>query len=141
MRGASCLRGPAGTAASSAPHDIYDVAVVGGGMVGAAFAALLEANPLTAALRVLLLDRAAPPEALGPLPPVPGLRVSTLTPASGRLLERAGAWRDVAPPYSAAFDTMQARSRASCACSWRLRNFCCCSAYCTLQRASLSRRK
>lgn len=132
MRGASCLRRAAGTAASSASNDVYDVAIVGGGMVGAAFAALLGANPLTAALRVLLLDRAAPPEALGPLPPVPGLRVSTLTPASGLLLERAGAWRDVAPPHSAAFDTMQARSRTSCACKRRLHSNCCCSACCTL---------
>ena len=79
-------------------------------MVGATFASLLAANPLTAALRVLLLDRAPPPEAPSTLPPVPGLRVSTLTPASVRLIEKAGAWRDVAPPHSAAFDTMQARA-------------------------------
>ncbi|KAK9825846.1 hypothetical protein WJX81_003187 [Elliptochloris bilobata] len=85
-------------------------------MVGAAFAALLAANPLTAALRVLMLDRAPPPEALGPLPPVPGLRVSTLTPASVRLIERAGAWRDVAPPHSAAFKTMQVWDSSGSGC-------------------------
>lgn len=111
--------------------DVFDVVVVGGGMVGATFASLLAANPLTAALRVLLLDRAPPPEAPSTLPPVPGLRVSTLTPASMRLIEKAGAWRDVAPPHSAAFDTMQARAlvmpatsihcmQAPCPCSMAL---------------------
>ena len=94
-------------------------------MVGAAFAALL-ANPLTAALRGRARPRGAA-EALGPLPPVPGLRVSTLTPASGRLVERAGAWRDVAPPYSAAFDTMQARSRPPARGCAHLRCSVCCA--------------
>lgn len=171
------LRRAACAAPAASGTDVYDVVVVGGGMVGAAFGALLLSHPLTAALRVLVraassgsepalpalagpwravrlsepgaagravlvwepqaadcglqsacvlytkahppgtaqvLDRAPPPAASGPLPPVPGQRVSTLTPASARHLERAGAWRDVAPPRSAAFDTMQAGPCSLC---------------------------
>ena len=40
----------------------------------------------------------------------PELRVSTVTPASVKLLQGMGAWEDVAPPRSAAFARMQAGS-------------------------------
>lgn len=80
-------------------HD-FDIVVAGGGMVGAAFAALLASRPETARLRVALLEP-------GPaVPPAPGdpldLRVSALSRAAQRLLEQSGAWppvvaRGVAP--------------------------------------------
>lgn len=73
-------------------HD-FDVAIAGGGMVGAALAALLASRPETSRLRVALLEPrpATPPAAGEPL----DLRVSALSRASQRLLERTGAWRAV----------------------------------------------
>jgi 2-polyprenylphenol 6-hydroxylase len=59
-------------------------------MVGAALAALLASRPETSRLRIALLEPrpAAPPAADDPL----DLRVSALSRASQRLLERTGAW-------------------------------------------------
>ena len=45
-----------------------------------------------------------------PLTALPEARVSTVTPASARLLERVGAWAHLAPPASAAFADMQVRT-------------------------------
>lgn len=79
----------------------FDVVVAGGGMVGAALAALLASRPETSRLRIALLEPkpAAPPAAGDPL----DLRVSALSRASQRLLERTGAWPAVlargASPY------------------------------------------
>lgn len=70
-------------------------------------------NPLTEGLRVLVLDRAPLPEVISPLAEAPELRVSTLTPASVRLLRESGAWDDIAPPRSATFKHMQVRSEPS----------------------------
>ena len=88
-----------------------DVAVVGGGLVGAAVARALQALPLTARLRVAVVDPAAAPlpppgEAAPAAPEVPDARVSTLTPASEGFLRRLGAWEAVAPG-AAAFGAMQ----------------------------------
>lgn len=49
----------------------------------------------------------APPEASAALPDIPELRVSTITPQSASLLQRATDWQDVAPPRSVAFSDMQ----------------------------------
>ena len=77
-------------------------------MVGLALAAALSTNPLTAKLRLALLDRQPPQDTLArPLPGVPDLRVSTLTPASLELLARCGAWQHLAGPRSAPFADMQ----------------------------------
>lgn len=74
-------------------HD-FDIAIAGGGMVGAALAALLASRPDTSRLSIALLEPkpAAPPAAGDPL----DLRVSALSRASQRLLERTGAWPAVA---------------------------------------------
>ncbi|MCU0977133.1 MAG: UbiH/UbiF/VisC/COQ6 family ubiquinone biosynthesis hydroxylase [Steroidobacteraceae bacterium] len=79
----------------------FDIAIAGGGMVGAALAALLTSRPETSRLRIALLEPrpAAPPAAGDPL----DLRVSALSRASQRLFERTGAWPAVvargASPY------------------------------------------
>jgi 2-octaprenylphenol hydroxylase len=81
-------------------HD-FDVLVVGGGMVGAGCAALLGAFQPTSALRVAMLE---PKPASLPAQGEPlALRVSALSRASQRVLERAGAWQAIiergAAPY------------------------------------------
>jgi 2-octaprenylphenol hydroxylase len=67
----------------------YDLIIVGAGMVGAALACLLGKERM----RVALLDR-APPPSVDPGGEV-GLRVSSVSLASRRLLEIAGAWHGV----------------------------------------------
>jgi 2-octaprenylphenol hydroxylase len=72
----------------------FDVIVVGGAMAGAGTAALLAATPATAGLRIALVE---PRPAALPAPGAPlDLRVSALSRASQVLLERTGAWPDVA---------------------------------------------
>lgn len=71
-------------------RDDYDLIVVGAGMVGAALACVLGRE----GRRVAVLDRALPPpfDANGDV----GLRVSSISPASRRLLGIAGAWPAIA---------------------------------------------
>ncbi|NIC05475.1 UbiH/UbiF/VisC/COQ6 family ubiquinone biosynthesis hydroxylase [Billgrantia bachuensis] len=77
------------TKTSEQPTTHFEVIVVGGGMVGAALAALLG----QAGVAVALLDARPEPlaaEAVGR--GQPAMRVSALTPVSQRLLEGLGAW-------------------------------------------------
>ncbi|EIE24634.1 flavin-dependent monooxygenase [Coccomyxa subellipsoidea C-169] len=53
------------------------------------------------------MDREGPTEVTSALQEVPDLRVSTITPASVQLFQDVGAWDDIAPPRSAAFQQMQ----------------------------------
>lgn len=48
-----------------------------------------------------------PPSIHSKLAEFPELRVSTITPASVRLLQNVVDWQDIAPPKSAAFSDMQ----------------------------------
>ncbi|CAK0761411.1 hypothetical protein CVIRNUC_002857 [Coccomyxa viridis] len=98
-------RRPLSSAASL--DSIYDVAIIGGGMVGSALACALGRSPVTEELRVLVVDKVPLPEISAPGADPPELRVSTLTPASVRLFEESGAWDSMAPPRSAAFRHMQ----------------------------------
>jgi 2-polyprenylphenol 6-hydroxylase len=71
------------------PRD-FDVLIVGGGMVGAALAALLRTEPRTRSLNVALVE---PKPALMPLPREPlDVRVSALSRRSEQLLVETGAW-------------------------------------------------
>ncbi len=80
-------------------HD-FDVAIVGGGMVGLCVAALLERDERLADWRIAVIEPSAP------RPPDDrslDLRVSALSRASERILSAAGAWpaiREHACPYS-----------------------------------------
>ncbi|KAG2499700.1 hypothetical protein HYH03_002635 [Edaphochlamys debaryana] len=92
-------------ARSVSPDECYDVVIVGGGMVGAAVAALLGGNRMTQQMRVAVLDVKPQPLSFTPAP-VPGLRVSTITPGSIGVLKAAGAWEEV-EALSAPFVDMQ----------------------------------
>eukprot|EP00775_Hariotina_reticulata_P008838 gene8838-9017_t len=80
--------------AAASCQQVYDVAIVGAGMVGAAVAALLRSNPLTAGLHLAIIDHQAPSMVLD-MPHYPDLRVSTITPANMQLLQQAGAWEEL----------------------------------------------
>ncbi len=72
------------------PRRDFDVLIAGGGMVGAALAALLVGRESTRALSVALVE---PQPALAPLPSEPlDLRVSALSRAGEGLLREVGAW-------------------------------------------------
>ncbi|XP_057437158.1 uncharacterized protein LOC130729418 isoform X1 [Lotus japonicus] len=87
----------------------YDIAIVGGGMVGMALACFLASMPLTKQLSVAIIDSNP---ALGSSlcikkedPPDP--RVSTVTPATISFLRDAGAWKYVEQNRHAYFNKMQ----------------------------------
>lgn len=67
-------------------ENTFDVAVVGGGMVGAALGASLA----QVGMRVVIVEAAEPPSVR--VEPFPGLRVSALSVASQRILHSIGAW-------------------------------------------------
>ncbi|XP_028773499.1 ubiquinone biosynthesis monooxygenase COQ6, mitochondrial [Neltuma alba] len=87
----------------------YDIAIVGGGMVGMALACFLASLPMTKQLNVAIID--SNPAVGSRLcinkddPPDP--RVSTVTPATISFLRDAGAWQYVEQSRHASFDKMQ----------------------------------
>lgn len=87
----------------------YDIAIVGGGMVGMALACSIASKPLTKQLTVAIID-SNPALANGACirkddPPDP--RVSTVTPATISLFKGVGAWQFVEQHRHAYFDKMQ----------------------------------
>ncbi|XP_050897821.1 uncharacterized protein LOC127104692 isoform X2 [Lathyrus oleraceus] len=87
----------------------YDIAIVGGGMVGMSLACFLATMPMTKQLSVAIIDSNP---ALGSGisiqredPPDP--RVSTVTPASISFLQDTGAWKYVEQNRHAYFKKMQ----------------------------------
>ncbi|WP_210395355.1 UbiH/UbiF/VisC/COQ6 family ubiquinone biosynthesis hydroxylase [Motiliproteus sediminis] len=78
-----------------------DVAIVGGGMVGATLACLLRDSGLA----VTLLEQ-QPPQSFAPGQPH-DLRVSAISPASRRILESAGAWAGIAAMRSCPYRRMR----------------------------------
>ncbi|KAG9151129.1 hypothetical protein Leryth_002697 [Lithospermum erythrorhizon] len=87
----------------------YDLAIVGGGMVGMALACSLASTPLTKQLKVAIIDSNPALVNGGNIkkddPPDP--RVSTVTPATISLFEGVGAWKYVVQHRHAYFDKMQ----------------------------------
>ncbi|MEH6649759.1 MAG: UbiH/UbiF/VisC/COQ6 family ubiquinone biosynthesis hydroxylase [Motiliproteus sp.] len=74
---------------SADPIKTYDIAIVGGGMVGATLACALAGSNL----KILLLDARAPTPFDSSQPH--DLRVSAISPASQTVLENIGAWQGV----------------------------------------------
>lgn len=72
--------------------DQWDVVVVGGGIVGAVFTALLGSNTTTSPLRVALLER-KPPELRSAS--APAVRVSAIAARTQRAFQQIGAWDDL----------------------------------------------
>lgn len=87
----------------------YDIAIVGGGMVGTALAGLLLRRIPAASL--VLVD-AEPPPSWRP-DAEPGLRVSALSEASTRLLAVCGAWHAIVGSRACAYREMRVWDGAS----------------------------
>ncbi|XP_002518129.2 ubiquinone biosynthesis monooxygenase COQ6, mitochondrial [Ricinus communis] len=95
----------------SSTHTVqpYDIAIVGGGMVGMAFTCSLATTPLTKHLNVAIIDSNP---ALGSKFSInredsPDPRVSTVTPATISFFKDIGAWQYVQQHRHAYFDKMQ----------------------------------
>ncbi|XP_068665518.1 uncharacterized protein [Aristolochia californica] len=95
---------------STTTHDHeHDIAIVGGGMVGIAFASSLSSMALTENLSVAIIDSNP---LLGLKKPIqkddpPDPRVSTVTPATISFFKDVGAWQYVQQHRHAYFDKMQ----------------------------------
>ncbi|XP_010696156.2 uncharacterized protein LOC104908709 [Beta vulgaris subsp. vulgaris] len=87
----------------------YDIAIVGGGLVGMALACSLASSAITRKLSVAIIDDNPALNSGGGInkdePPDP--RVSTVTPAAISFLENIGAWKYVEQQRHAYFDKMQ----------------------------------
>eukprot|EP00262_Sarcandra_glabra_P000169 TRINITY_DN10253_c0_g1_i2.p1 TRINITY_DN10253_c0_g1~~TRINITY_DN10253_c0_g1_i2.p1 ORF type:complete len:514 (+),score=88.04 TRINITY_DN10253_c0_g1_i2:169-1710(+) len=89
--------------------DQYDIAIVGGGLVGMALACSLSSMPLTKQLNVAIIDSNPVLKQRDFLKKndFPDPRVSTVTPATISLFKDVGAWQYVQQHRHAFFDTMQ----------------------------------
>ncbi|XP_057489820.1 uncharacterized protein LOC130775782 isoform X2 [Actinidia eriantha] len=87
----------------------YDIAIVGGGMVGMALACSLASRPLTKQLTVAIIDSnpALGREEHFKKDDPPDSRVSTVTPATISFYKDVGAWQYVQQHRHAYFDKMQ----------------------------------
>ena len=111
---------PATGAAAAAPQqeheELYDVVIVGGGMIGATMACALHTGASGDKLRILAIDSAKPPATPASFPsvpasfandaktsatasmdelPLPTLRTVALSPQSAQLLSQIGIWDGV----------------------------------------------
>ncbi|KAJ4126572.1 putative ubiquinone biosynthesis monooxygenase [Fusarium oxysporum] len=82
-------------ASTSTQDNIYDVVCVGGGPAGLSLLTALRANPLTAGLRVALIEAQDLSKTKSFSLPLTQFsnRCSSLTPASAQYLDKIGAWR------------------------------------------------
>ncbi|GLJ08108.1 hypothetical protein SUGI_0081450 [Cryptomeria japonica] len=87
----------------------YDIAIVGGGMVGAAVGCGLASLPLTKALKIAIIDSnpTLGVKKIFPKDDIPDPRVSTITPATVSFFKDIGAWEHVQECRHAPFDKMQ----------------------------------
>ena len=86
--------------------DEYDIAIIGGGMVGASLACLLA----NTSLRIALVDRQLFDESAIPVTQVQpkfDARVSAITAASRNLFDQMGIWNDIAAMRCCGYSNMQ----------------------------------
>ena len=87
----------------------FDVAVCGGGMVGATLAALLATNSQLKDLRIALLEAHLPPQPTDDV----DVRVSAISRASERVLSHCGAWSLIKTTHRSAYQDMVVWDAAS----------------------------
>lgn len=82
----------------------FDIAICGGGMVGATLAGLLRQESVLSDLRIALIEARMPTQ-----PPIANveLRVSAISRASERILRRAGAWQCLPKEQLSAYQEMR----------------------------------
>lgn len=80
----------------------FDIAICGGGMVGATLAALLISEPGLRDLRIALIEAHVPPQPQDTV----SIRVSAISRASQRILTRAGAWSLLQPAQRSPYQDM-----------------------------------
>ncbi|CAK7220600.1 Putative ubiquinone biosynthesis monooxygenase [Sporothrix curviconia] len=85
---------PSSSSSSTPSSSVYDVVCVGGGPAGLSLLTALRANPVTAGLRLALVEAQdlSRTRSYAPSPDQFANRCSSLTPASARFLDRIGAW-------------------------------------------------
>jgi ubiquinone biosynthesis monooxygenase Coq6 len=74
---------------------IYDIVIVGGGIVGSALACTLGSTSLTQHLRVALLETGTVSALPSPLPEQPDVRVSAFSPLTISLFKAIGVWSEI----------------------------------------------
>ncbi|CAK7204055.1 Putative ubiquinone biosynthesis monooxygenase [Sporothrix eucalyptigena] len=82
------------SSSTSSSSSVYDVVCVGGGPAGLSLLTALRANPVTAGLRLALVEAQdlGRTRSYAPTPDQFANRCSSLTPASAQFLDRIGAW-------------------------------------------------
>ncbi|EWG37020.1 ubiquinone biosynthesis monooxygenase Coq6 [Fusarium verticillioides 7600] len=96
-------------ASTSTQDNIYDVVCVGGGPAGLSLLTALRANPLTAGLRVALIEAQDLSKTKSFSLPLTQFsnRCSSLTPASAQYLDKIGAWRHLQRERVQGYQEMQ----------------------------------
>jgi 2-polyprenylphenol 6-hydroxylase len=84
----------------------FDIAICGGGMVGATVAALIRTEPSLRDLRVALIEAKFPTQSPNAASDEVDLRVSAVSRASQRILTRAGAWQLLNDQHRAPYSDM-----------------------------------
>ena len=103
----------AAVTSSAVSKPLFDVVVVGGGVVGSAFAGMLASSPRTRTLKVLVVEpQQFPPaaEMLSMQTPTSARHVA-LNAASVSVLRSVGVWDGVMSDRCAHFDNMKVRCR------------------------------
>ncbi|XP_075964261.1 ubiquinone biosynthesis monooxygenase COQ6, mitochondrial [Anarhichas minor] len=90
----------------STKHEVYDVIISGGGMVGSAMACSLGMDPNLDGKKILLLE-AGKKKVMDKVPDTYSTRVSSISPGSTTLLSGVGAWEHITKMRCKPYKRMQ----------------------------------